>query len=74
MDPEIPVLSVLDLGVVRNVEAKAGRVEVELTPTYTACPIRASLEDAGYTVQVRRVLTPPWTTDWISPKGRFKCL
>ncbi len=78
MDPEIPVLSVLDLGVVRKVEASAGRVALELTPTYTACPanevierrIRAALEDAGYSVDIRQVLAPPWTTDWISPAGR----
>ena len=78
MDPEIPVLSVLDLGVVRGVEASGKRVEIELTPTYTACPanevierrVRAALEDAGYSVTLRRTLAPPWTTDWISPKGR----
>jgi len=78
MDPEIPVLSVLDLGVVRNVETSASRVALELTPTYTACPanevierrVRAALQDAGYSVELRQVLTPPWTTDWISPKGR----
>ena len=78
MDPEIPVLSVLDLGVVRKVGANGRRVELEMMPTYTACPanevmerrVRAALEDAGYSVEIRRVLTPPWTTDWISAKGR----
>ena len=78
MDPEIPVLSVLDLGVVRQVEANGRAVEVDVSPTYTACPanavierrIRASLEDAGYTVQINQVLAPAWTTDWISEKGR----
>ena len=78
MDPEIPVLSVLDLGVVRRVENSGDAVEVDLTPTYTACPanavierrVRAALEGAGYSVAIRQVLTPPWTTDWISPRGR----
>ena len=78
MDPEIPVLSVLDLGVVRRVEARGLQIEVDVSPTYTACPanavierrIRAALEDAGYSVRIRQVLAPPWTTDWISEKGR----
>lgn len=78
MDPEIPVLSVLDLGVVRRVETRGHEIEVDVSPTYTACPanavierrIRAALEDAGYSVRIRQVLAPPWTTDWISEKGR----
>ena len=78
MDPEIPVLSVLDLGVVRRVEANGLEVEVDVTPTYTACPanavierrVRAALQDAGYSVRIRQVLAPPWTTDWISAQGR----
>lgn len=78
MDPEIPVLSVLDLGVVRRVEANGDDLEVDLTPTYTACPanavierrVRAALEDAGYAVRISQVLAPAWTTDWISEKGR----
>ncbi len=78
MDPEIPVLSVLDLGVVRQVQAKGREVAVDVSPTYTACPanavierrIRAALEDAGFSVQIRQVLAPPWTTDWISDSGR----
>lgn len=77
-DPEIPVLSVLDLGVVRRVEANGRALEVDVTPTYTACPanavierrIRAALEDVGYRVRIKRVLAPAWTTDWISEKGR----
>ena len=78
MDPEIPVLSVLDLGVVRRAEANGLEVEVDVSPTYTACPanavierrIRAALQDAGYSVRIRQVLAPPWTTDWISAQGR----
>ena len=78
MDPEIPVLSVLDLGVVRRVKANGRAVEVDVSPTYTACPanavierrIRAALEDVGFTVRINQVLAPAWTTDWISERGR----
>jgi ring-1,2-phenylacetyl-CoA epoxidase subunit PaaD len=76
-DPEIPVLSVVDLGIVR--EVAAGRVLI--TPTYTGCPatqvierdIRAALDSAGYRhVRVESVLSPPWTTEWISEAGKAK--
>jgi ring-1,2-phenylacetyl-CoA epoxidase subunit PaaD len=76
-DPEIPVISVVELGIVRSVEP--GRVVV--TPTYTGCPatqvierdIRDALDSAGYRdVRIETVLAPAWTTDWISPEGRRK--
>ncbi len=76
-DPEIPVLSILDLGIVRGVATDPPRVLV--TPTYTGCPatvaieqmIRAALDQAGYSdVHIERVLFPPWTTDWITTRGR----
>jgi ring-1,2-phenylacetyl-CoA epoxidase subunit PaaD len=76
-DPEIPVLSVVDLGIVRAVEAD----RVAITPTYTGCPatevierdIRAALDAAGYRqVRVETMLSPPWTTDWITTEGREK--
>jgi ring-1,2-phenylacetyl-CoA epoxidase subunit PaaD len=76
-DPEIPVLSVVDLGIVRAVEPD----RVVITPTYTGCPatemierdIRAALDAAGYRdVRIETILSPPWTTDWISPEGREK--
>jgi len=76
-DPEIPVLSILDLGIVRGVAADPPRVLV--TPTYTGCPatvaieqmIRAALDQAGYAnVHIERVLFPAWTTDWITTRGR----
>jgi|SoiMethySBSTD1v2_1073268.scaffolds.fasta_scaffold714845_2 ring-1,2-phenylacetyl-CoA epoxidase subunit PaaD len=76
-DPEIPVLSVLDLGIVRDVSTK----RVLITPTYTGCPatqviehdIRAALDAAGYRgVGLETTLSPPWTTDWISAEGREK--
>jgi ring-1,2-phenylacetyl-CoA epoxidase subunit PaaD len=76
-DPEIPVVSVVDLGIVRAVEP--GRVLI--TPTYTGCPatqviecdIRAALDAAGFRdVVIETTLSPPWTTDWISEAGRAK--
>src|SRR6185369_585982 len=76
-DPEIPVLSILDLGIVRGVAADPSRVLI--TPTYTGCPatvaieqmIRAALDEAGYSdVHIERVLFPAWTTDWITTRGR----
>jgi ring-1,2-phenylacetyl-CoA epoxidase subunit PaaD len=76
-DPEIPVVSVVDLGIVRAVEAD----RVVITPTYTGCPatqvierdIRAALDAAGYRhVRIETALSPAWTTDWISPEGREK--
>ncbi|RMF25745.1 MAG: phenylacetate-CoA oxygenase subunit PaaJ [Bacteroidetes bacterium] len=81
-DPEIPVLTVLDLGVVRGVKQHPdGTLEVFITPTYTGCPamrliemnIAAALHERGYeNVKVTTVLAPPWTTDWISEEGRRK--
>ncbi|RST29526.1 phenylacetate-CoA oxygenase subunit PaaJ [Sphingomonas ginkgonis] len=76
-DPEIPVVSVVDLGIVRAV----GDGEVLITPTYSGCPatlaieqsIRAALDSAGYgEVGIRTILSPPWSTDWISEAGRDK--
>ena len=80
-DPEIPVLSVLDLGVVRSVEILDDAVQVVITPTYSGCPamkrmeddIREKLEEKGIEkVEVKLVLSPAWTTDWISEEGRNK--
>jgi ring-1,2-phenylacetyl-CoA epoxidase subunit PaaD len=81
-DPEIPVLTLGDLGVIRDLRvAGDGAVEVDITPTYTGCPataviaadVQAALHQAGADqVRVRTVLSPPWTTDWMSPAGRTK--
>lgn len=80
-DPEIPVLSIADLGVLRDVRVAEGRVEVDITPTYSGCPamnmialeIELALEQAGIRpVTVRTVLSPAWTTDWMSEEGRRK--
>jgi ring-1,2-phenylacetyl-CoA epoxidase subunit PaaD len=77
MDPEIPVVSVVDLGIVRAIHAD----KVTITPTYSGCPatdviertIREALDANGYRdVAVETVLTPPWTTDWISEQGKEK--
>lgn len=80
-DPELPVLTLADLGVLRDVLVHDGRVVVTITPTYSGCPaletmradLRARLVAAGYPdVEVRTVLSPAWTTDWISEEGRRK--
>ena len=76
-DPEIPILSITDLGIVRGIEDNPPRVRI--TPTYTGCPatlaieqlIRDALDRNGYEdVYIERQLFPPWTTDWISERGR----
>jgi ring-1,2-phenylacetyl-CoA epoxidase subunit PaaD len=80
LDPEVPVLSVIDLGIVRSVEeADDGVLHVVLTPTYSGCPavevieasVREALAPLG-AVRVVRRLAPAWTTDWISDEGRRK--
>ena len=81
-DPEIPVLTLGDLGVIRDVRvAGDGAVEVDVTPTYTGCPateviaadVQAALRRAGAEqVRVQTVLSPPWTTDWMSEAGLSK--
>jgi len=81
MDPEIPVLTVVDLGVVRYVRPKDGRLHVGITPTYSGCPateviqrsVREALTRAGLgDVIVETVLSPPWTSEWLSEEGRRK--
>lgn len=81
LDPEVPVLSVVDLGIVRDVRVTADGAEVDVTPTYSGCPamrtieqdIVAALERAGVReggVTVRTIFQPAWTTDWISDEAR----
>jgi ring-1,2-phenylacetyl-CoA epoxidase subunit PaaD len=76
-DPEIPCVSVLDLGIVREIDEET----VTITPTYTGCPatiaieqaIRSALDANGFgDVAIERTLSPPWSTDWISDEGREK--
>jgi len=77
-DPEIPVLSIMDMGVVRYAQLENEQAVVKITPTYSGCPamdvmsveIKAALQEAGYEVDVELVLHPAWTTDWITPRGR----
>lgn len=80
-DPEIPAVSVIDLGIVRALAEESGRPVVSITPTYTGCPatlviersIRDALDQAGLNdVALKTVLSPPWSTDMISDVGREK--
>lgn len=80
-DPEIPVITIKDLGILRDVEIKNDLVIVDITPTYSGCPamkmiedqIREELHKAGIEkVKVNHVLTPAWTTDWISDEAKEK--
>ncbi|MFE5185952.1 1,2-phenylacetyl-CoA epoxidase subunit PaaD [Streptomyces sp. NPDC056628] len=81
-DPELPMLTLADLGVLRDVEmTEDGTVVASLTPTYSGCPamaemradVAARLRAAGYPrVEIRTVLHPPWTSDWITRAGRAK--
>lgn len=80
-DPEVPVLSVIDLGIVRDVIMNEDEVEIIITPTYSGCPamdvigmnIRLALISHGYkNVKVKQILSPAWTTDWMSEAGKQK--
>jgi ring-1,2-phenylacetyl-CoA epoxidase subunit PaaD len=80
-DPELPLVTVADLGILRGVTEEHGRIVVTVTPTYSGCPamreivadIRSRLHDAGEDdVEVRVQLSPAWTTDWITTDGRRK--
>lgn len=81
-DPEIPTISIVDLGIVRHVRAGPDGFEIGLTPTYSGCPatdlIRQLVDEAmtarGIRAKVRMVVSPPWTTEWISDAGRKKLL
>ncbi|MBT2515490.1 1,2-phenylacetyl-CoA epoxidase subunit PaaD [Arthrobacter sp. ISL-30] len=80
-DPEIPVLTIEDLGILRNVRMEDDAVEVTITPTYSGCPamdairddIRKAFNEVGYPdVRVELVLSPAWTTDWMTEAGKAK--
>ena len=80
-DPEIPVVSVVEMGIVRTVELEDNSVTVSMTPTFSGCPalrvmhddIEAKLREIGFEeVQVTTVLSPPWSTDWISEEAKAK--
>ncbi len=81
VDPEIPVLTIAELGILRDIRIENGAVEVFITPTYSGCPamhvialnIEAALEDAGFGLaKITTVLAPAWTTDWLTEEGRAK--
>lgn len=77
-DPEIPVLSIMEMGVVRSAIIENDMVKVQITPTYSGCPamdvigddIKTALKKTGYNSEIELILASAWTTDWITPKGR----
>lgn len=80
-DPEVPVLTIIDLGIVRDVNIINEEIEVIITPTYSGCPamdmiavnIKSALAEHGYkNVKIRSILSPAWTTDWMSEEGKRK--
>ena len=79
-DPEIPVISLVDLGVIKDVEIEDGRVRIEFTPTFLGCPalepmqraMEAKVDELGAKAEVRVVLDDSWSTDKITPAGREK--
>ncbi|MDN5216615.1 1,2-phenylacetyl-CoA epoxidase subunit PaaD [Fulvivirgaceae bacterium BMA12] len=79
-DPEIPVLSIMDMGIVREIKETGNEVMISITPTYSGCPAMDTIKDdidkaltqAGFKPIVNLVLTPAWTTDWITEEGRKK--
>ncbi|MDP5348579.1 MAG: phenylacetate-CoA oxygenase subunit PaaJ [Paracoccaceae bacterium] len=79
-DPEVPCVTVADLGILRWVRVENGVAVAGVTPTYSGCPavlaielaVEAALRDAGFEARIERVLSPPWTTDWITEEGREK--
>jgi ring-1,2-phenylacetyl-CoA epoxidase subunit PaaD len=80
-DPEIPVLSVIDMGIVRDIKEQDETIEIIITPTYSGCPamdvismnIKLHLLSHGYKkVKVSQTLSPPWTSDWITEEGKQK--
>ena len=80
-DPEIPVLSIIDLGIIRDVQIDNDNIEVFITPTYSGCPamdvislnIRMSLLQNEFTnIKITQQLSPAWTTDWMTPQGKEK--
>lgn len=80
-DPEIPVISIVELGVIRDVAIDGNNVDVKITPTYSGCPAMKQMEDDvkkkllenGFeNIRIDTVYTPAWTTDWLSPEARKK--
>jgi ring-1,2-phenylacetyl-CoA epoxidase subunit PaaD len=80
LDPEVPAVTVAELGILRRVTLEDGVAVAEITPTYSGCPavlaiefaVEAALRDAGFEARIKRVISPAWTTDWITEEGREK--
>lgn len=80
LDPEVPAVTVADLGILRSVEVRDGVATAKVTPTYSGCPavlaielaVESALLDAGFEAKIERVIAPAWTTDWITEEGREK--
>ncbi|MEM9277576.1 MAG: 1,2-phenylacetyl-CoA epoxidase subunit PaaD [Pseudomonadota bacterium] len=80
VDPEIPVLTIEDLGILRSMQVHRNHAIAEVTPTYSGCPavlaiefaVETALREAGFEPEIKRVVSPPWTTDWITEDGRRK--
>jgi len=80
LDPEVPCVTVEELGILRGVEVVDGQIVAHVTPTYSGCPavvaielaVQTALMDAGFDARIERVISPAWTTDWITPQGREK--
>jgi ring-1,2-phenylacetyl-CoA epoxidase subunit PaaD len=80
-DPEVPVLTIADLGIVRDIKINGDEIEIVITPTYTGCPamdmismnIRLALLEQGFkNIKITSVLSPAWTTDWMTAAGKQK--
>ncbi len=80
-DPEIPVIDIVELGVIREINASIDSIEVTITPTYSGCPamkqmeddIKKKLSEKGYKeVKIKTIFNPPWTTDWITEEAKDK--
>jgi ring-1,2-phenylacetyl-CoA epoxidase subunit PaaD len=80
-DPEVPVLSIVDLGIVRNVAIHEKGVEISITPTYSGCPAMRTIEEDITKMcrknnivlsEIKTILSPAWTTDWLSESGKLK--
>ncbi len=80
-DPEIPVLSISDLGILRDIEIADEKISILITPTYSGCPameiiqddIRMALAKNGINnIEIKQIISPAWTTDWMTPEGKEK--
>lgn len=81
LDPEVPVLSIVDLGIVRDVSVENDKAKIVITPTYSGCPamkvieddIKSKLKEKGIeNIEIKTILSPAWTTDWLTEEGKKK--